>query len=1048
MQRRNAPRSVFSAQGPHSPIQIAPFQESSASETSPESQGNGLRIGRRSLLRALAGGSAAAIGAACSDPPEKLIPYLLPPDGVEFTPGNPLEYATTCMECRAHCGMIVRTREGRAIKAEGNPDHPLNRGRLCIRGQASLQTHYNPARLSSALQRREGNFFAAPWEEAEESVAKAIRQAEGRVAVLVGDATGTRARFLQEWTQAMGLSPALIMPRNGLAALRSAGEIAFGRTEIPHYRIEQARLLLNFGSEFLETWLNPVENAHGFRVQHAFRDATQERYGRFVHVGAHCSLTGANADEWVSTTPGTEVILALALARRVLERVGSRATARVGSATQLRRLRSFLEPYTLARAAEACAQPEKRLRALADEFAAADPGLAMAGGYTQASSSASMLQVAVHLLNLIAGNIGRTVLFGMEGEATEGSPHRALRELTERMQRGDVRVLIVEGANPIHALPFYRFGEALRNVPLVVSLSTAWDETTRAAHWCLPGRSTLERWGDAFPRAGVASLIQPVMTPLYPLPAAEDTLLSLARRMEAESLVQYASYRDYLRARWRTLQREWGNQEPFESFWRTALQRGGVFQTVTSAGTVRLNDAIFAQRPQAPVLESKGINDGLTLLPTASLRHGDGEGATNSWLQEIPDPLSQSVWDSWADLHPETARRLGIRHGELLRLRTPRGQLEVAANLHYGIHPTAIAVPVGLGRKESGRAADGVGVNVAELLPANEDSLSGEFCYLSTQVAVQGTGRSAHWVQTTHSPRQLGRGIIQTQTLQQAINNEAPPSASHGSGRPTDFYPVRAEQTPGYHDPYRWGMTVDVDRCTGCSACVAACYAENNIPVVGKERAGLGREMAWITIQRFLEGSGEETRTLMQPMLCQQCGNAGCEAVCPVFATYHNPDGLNAQIYNRCVGTRYCSNNCAYKVRRFNWFQYEWETPLHLQLNPDVSVRSKGVMEKCTFCVQRLQRSKQHAHAQGREVQDGEAVPACVQTCPTQALSFGNLADPQSNVSRQALARPPEQRSRVRQYEVFPELKQLPAITYLRKVVEKPLVPAAKGGGH
>ena len=264
----------------------------------------------------------------------------------------------------------------------------------------------------------------------------------------------------------------------------------------------------------------------------------------------------------------------------------------------------------------------------------------------------------------------------------------------------------------------------------------------------------------------------------------------------------------------------------------------------------------------------------------------------------------------------------------------------------------------------------------------------------------------------------------------------------HGVRKNVDFYPHRADQTPGYHDPYRWGMTVDVDRCTGCSACVAACYAENNLAVVGKTRIGLGREMSWITVQRFFEGEGDNYKTLMQPMFCQQCSNAGCEAVCPVYATYHNPDGLNAQIYNRCVGTRYCSNNCAYKVRRFNWFNYEWESPLHLQLNPDVTVRSKGVMEKCTFCVQRIQRAKRSAHGEGRELTDGEVTPACAQTCPTKAITFGNLTDPHSEVSKKAARSRGGHSGRVRQYEVLAILKQQPAVTYLRKVTFEPLQEA------
>jgi molybdopterin-containing oxidoreductase family iron-sulfur binding subunit len=516
------------------------------------------------------------------------------------------------------------------------------------------------------------------------------------------------------------------------------------------------------------------------------------------------------------------------------------------------------------------------------------------------------------------------------------------------------------------------------------------------------------------------------MTPVFPVKAAEDTLLAVAHALGSAAFKSAPTYRDYLRQAWAGVQKETGSGGDFETFWRASLQRGGVFQKVSFAGAVRLNlDSL------APVPEPKFAGEGLVLLATASLRHRDGRGASNPWLQEIPDPISQVVWDSWADLNPVTAKKMGIAHGDLIRVTSPQGSVETAAYLHYGVHEDAVAIPMGQGHTGSGRDADLRGVNVLALLPAAFDKASGEFAYLSTRVKIEPLGKKAYLVQNDGSPRQLGREIIQTIPLKQVQEGKRP---AHETDNGHTFYQPHEKTNPGYHDPYRWGMTVDVDRCTGCSACVAACYAENNIPVVGRERNALGREMNWLRIERYIEGSGDSFRMLMQPMMCQQCGNAGCEPVCPVYATYHNPDGLNAQVYNRCVGTRYCSNNCAYKVRRFNWFNYEFEAPLHMQLNPDVTVRSKGVMEKCTFCVQRIQRGKMGAHKEGREVRDGEVTPACVQTCPTKALTFGNLADPYSAVSKKALRGQGQERTRVRQYEVLDELRNLPAVTYLRKV--------------
>lgn len=992
-------------------------------------------IHRRDFFKAVAtGGAATVAAAACTDPPEKLIPLLIPPDNVEYVPGKALEYATTCMECPANCGMVIRTREGRALKAEGNPDHPVNQGALCIRGQASVQTHYNPARISKAMQRgADGKHAPMEWEAAESALGDKIKaiQDKTQIVMMTGNVSGTRARFLDQWLSALGAAPKVVLDNLAHHNLRAANQIAFRRAEIPQYRIDEATYLLNFGSEFLETWMNPVENSRRFSDMHAYDDNARTK-GKFVHVGPHVSLTGSNADEWVNVNPGSETVLILAIAREVLGKTRKRLNT-----SDKERLSQFLQPYTVERAAKESGASAAAIKTIAREFAKASPGLALAGGNTLASSQGTQAQIAANLLNYIAGNVGKTVAFGAARQIDPSTPFNDVMGVVERMLAGNIKMLIVDGANPLYQLPpSSKIAAALDKVETIVSFSSQWDETTSRAHLVLPGQSALERWGDAFPQKGVRSLSQPVMVPVYNVKAAEDTLLAVAGKLGLAQFQATATYKDYLREAWKLIQTEVGNEDDFETFWRSSLQMGGYFQKVSYSSGVTLSDEVFNTTPEAVEMEGKG----LVLIPTVSLRHLDGRGSSNPWLQEIPDPISQVVWDSWADINPITAKEMGIDHGELIRVKSTQGEVELAAYLHYGINEGAIAIPIGQGRTNSGRNADNVGVNVASLLPPTYDRLSGEFAYLSTRVSVEPLGRKAYMVQTDGSPRQLDRHIIQTQTLEQAKKGEVPEIGHALKAREfVDFYPTREKQTPGYYDTYRWGMTVDADRCTGCSACVAACYSENNLAVVGKERMGLGREMAWLNINRFLEGEGDDYKTLMQPMMCQQCGNAGCEPVCPVYATYHNPEGLNAQVYNRCVGTRYCSNNCVYKARRFNWFNYEWEAPLNLQLNPDVTVRSKGVMEKCTFCVQRIQSARRQANKEGRNIEDGEVTPACVQTCPTKALTFGNLADSGSKVSRKAAR---EQGKRVRQYEVFPELKQLPAVTYLRKVTFNPIEEA------
>ena len=408
---------------------------------------------------------------------------------------------------------------------------------------------------------------------------------------------------------------------------------------------------------------------------------------------------------------------------------------------------------------------------------------------------------------------------------------------------------------------------------------------------------------------------------------------------------------------------------------------------------------------------------------------GDGSGANKPWLQETPNPISQIVWDSWVEINPDTAQKLGITDRELVMVKTAQGEVRATAYYHFGIHRDAIAIPLGQGHQHSGKSADRYGVNVLDLLPATLDD-SGSMAFVSTRAEIAGTGERSYTVNMDGNARQLGRDIAAATTVEE-LHDGGHHEAEHRPQEIVEFYPDRAE-TAGYYQPYRWGMTIDLDRCNGCSACVVACYSENNIPVVGKERTAIGREMSWLRMERYIEGYGDDFETRMVPMLCQQCGNAGCEVVCPVYATYHNPEGINAMIYNRCVGTRYCSNNCAYKVRRFNWFNYEFPAPLDQQLNTSITTRDVGVMEKCNFCIGRITDAKHQAQELGRDVQDGELVSACQQTCPTQAITFGNLMDPDSKVSK--LAMRDEQEKRDRQYEVMPELNYKPAITYLKKV--------------
>jgi molybdopterin-containing oxidoreductase family iron-sulfur binding subunit len=605
-------------------------------------------------------------------------------------------------------------------------------------------------------------------------------------------------------------------------------------------------------------------------------------------------------------------------------------------------------------------------------------------------------------------------------------------------------VLILANVNPAYALPPRAgFAEALAKVPLVVSLASRPNETTARAGLVLPTLHALESWGDYVAEGGVTGLMQPTMGPVVidgkPVEARSlgDILLSVGRQTLGEEAgaraLPWPSFEAYLKQEWQRLGGEVGGGQPFADFWEMALRRGGVFATRGEPGLALRGEAGRAAAAAA-ALEGDGTH---ALLVYPSSRFYDGRNADLPWLQETPDPVTQVAWDSWVEVPGETARRMNLRRGDIVKLTSPHGSVELPAYPSESIHPGAVAVAMGQGHRFPGSYARGkgelppgaylgpgeflnVGANPLVLLGATPEEASGALPYLSVKVAIARTeGRRPLPVpqaQFDQDDRHIAQYVELGAAKELELRGKPPEHASHPSMYPEVRYPQ-----------HRWGMTVDLDLCTGCSACVVACQAENNVAVVGREQVAYGRGPQWLRLERWEEGSPTAPQSIFLPMFCQHCEIAPCEPVCPVYAAYHTQEGLNAQVYNRCVGTRYCGNNCPYHVRRFNWFNFTWTSPLDLQLNPDVTVRQLGVMEKCTMCVQRIAEGKEHARDEGRRVQDGEILTACQQTCPTRAITFGDLKDGNAKVSR--IARSP------RSYHVLDELGTRPAVTYLKKVV-------------
>ncbi len=974
-------------------------------------------LGRREFLKILgAGGATAALVGCAAEPPEKLIPYLVPPENT--IPGVASWYASVCRECPAGCGIVLRTREGRPVKAEGNPLHPVNRGRLCARGQASLQGLYNPDRIKQPLLRgNDGQLRPVSWDEAEGRVAERLvdlgrgGMADG-VVFLTGLVGGTLDKLIDEWMTAVGSYRRLTYEPFAYESLRASHRIAFGRDAIPAYDLELSKYLLSFGADFLETWISPVEHARGFSAMRTYRG---RQIGSFSYIGPRLSLTAASADEWIKTKPGTEVFLALGMLHVILaEKLTSTLTREERSG-----LERLVEPYSPARAAELSEVGQETISRLARAFVQTKPSLALSGGVGVSGSNATSTCVAVNLLNYATGNVGQTVRFGPDANLGSLVSYGDLLGLIKEMNQEKIPLIFFYGANPIFTLPEQTgFRKALEKVPLVVSFSSFLDETTAEADLILPDHSPLETWGDYSPREGVYGLLQPAMQPLFQTKALGDSLLSIGKKVggKTASQLQWPSFYDYLCGHWGNLKKRFEPDVPFDKFWEKALGQGGVWGN-PKVESIRLSREAFRTPFPQPQFETAGEPSFyLHLYP--SLQHFDGRTANRPWLQELPDPMTQLAWDNWLEIHPETARRLGITEGDVVQLVSAYGAVEISAHLYEWIRPDVVAISLGQGHTALGRYAEGRGRNPMSLLGPQTEPLSGGAVFLSVKVKVLRTGKRQPLVSAAGSDWQEGRGIAQAVGLSELVRVSG--QAERDEEHKPQIYP------PHPHPEHSWGMAIDLNACIGCSACVVACNAENNIPLVGKEKMAQGREMSWIRIERYFEMENETPDVRFVPMMCQQCHSAPCEPVCPVKATYHNNEGLNAQVYNRCIGTRYCSNNCPYKVRRFNWFEYEWPDPLPLQLNPDVSVRSKGIMEKCTLCVQRIREGKELAKDRGSSIQDGEIVPACVQTCPTQALVFGDLNDPNSRVSELAADR--------RRYRILERLNTQPAITYLKKI--------------
>lgn len=943
-------------------------------------------VGRRSFLKLMSASMALAGVTACTVQPQELIvPYVRQPE--EEIPGKPLFFATAITHGGVASGLLVESHEGRPTKIEGNPDHPASKGATDLFAQGSVLTLYDPDRSKTILQFGE----IRPWSAAMTAIrgglsAQSSTKGAGLRILTETVASPTLAAQIQ---QVLSLYPSAKWiqwePVNRDNA-RAGARTAFGQYVEPLYDLTKADVILSLDADFLVS--DGAQNLSSMR-QFATRRRVEEgadNLNRLYVVESDHTVTGGKADHRLAIKSSQIEAFARAVAAGAGVS-GISGTAPAGS-----------EAFASAVAKDLAEHKGRAVVMVGD-------------------SQPPAVHALAHAMNAA---IGAPVSYVATPEIVPTEQSAAFTELVADINGGRVQMLVIVGeSNPVHAAPAdLKFAEAIRKVNLVVHSGLFLDETATLSHWHIPAAHYLEAWSDARTIDGTVSIVQPLIQPLYGGKSAHEVIATLTEKPER---VGYDVVREYWQANppktasVQGVQAVQGVQgtgaDAFEKSWRKWLHDGFIAGSAAIAGTTTVAPDVATRIGQAgsPI-------DGIEVNFRRDQTIYDGRYANNGWLQELPKPMSKLTWDTAAHISPATAAERGLHNGDVIAIQQDGRSIHAPVFVMPGHAKDSITITVGYGRTHAGRVGDGLG--------ANAYALRGSNALFFGAATITDTGDDYDLAITQEHWAIEGRNLIRSATLEEFKKNPAfVKEMEHAKeGKRISLYADKE------YRGQQWGMAIDMNACTGCMACVVACVAENNIPVVGKEQVKTNREMHWLRIDRYFAGNPDSPDVYVQPLPCQQCENAPCEVVCPVAATAHSAEGLNDMVYNRCVGTRYCSNNCPWKVRRFNFLLYQdWNTPqFKMQRNPDVTVRSRGVMEKCNYCVQRINAARIQSKREDRDIRDGEIVTACQAVCPTEAIVFGNINDPGSRVAKL--------KASPRNYAMLEDLNTRPRTTYLAAV--------------